>query len=928
MNAGEVCDDGNLADGDGCDSNCTASACGNGIVTGAEGCDDGNTVSCDGCAADCSAPEAVHTWYADADGDTFGDLATGMLAYCQPAGHVSDGTDCDDLDAATHPAAPETCGDGIDNDCQGGDLLCIDLPQGIATVGSLSTTAGDLRAMPVTVGEAGVLTGVSMYHEGAGYDDATVGSTSSCCGTTFSASVLVFTFAEVPTSGTLTELSVKYDPDYNGPPPAGAEIRLGIYSGGPGGPGAKLAQTGLMAHSTGTAVTTSTGDLETPLDVTAGQTVWLASLFEDGDVLRKSYAHTSESPAPQGWSYYRNYSWNNGVLPATGMGSPGTLYGSKYSMRSRYVIGGVPQGDMVLAVYDSNGDAPGQLLGATPPAVTSTETGWQTIELGSPVPVGADQTVWLAWLYEHNPGLFYEVGTPGGYSGGGSWSGLGGAMPGTFPPGSPTDHVYSIYALAAPVCGDGGLAGTELCDDGNLTDGDGCDSNCTPTGCGNDVTTAGEECDGEGCCAADCRLLAAGTLCRDVAHDCDTADHCDGLAPACADATVADGTACAGGVCELGVCNGLVVSYDFEEGSGTSTVDLSGRGHTGHIAQYDPAEWVAGVSGGTALHFADRSDHEVEAWSAPDLDVVDSFAIQAWIRRTDDGTIVSRERGRSSGAQYRLLVSHDDLELELDGERLHTAAVVPAGEWTHVAATWDGAVARYYVDGQQRYAQAFAGPLATSNQPLVVGSYWYGGQIGGAIDRVQLWDAARHPSFICHDAGGSWDGASCAANRFCGDGRAIAGEQCDDGNADDCDGCSAACVAEPPSTLYHDGDSDAWGDTTSATVFHCPAPPGWIPTGGDCNDADPAVHPAAVEVCGDGVDNDCADGDPACGVCGNLEVEWGEECDGGACCGPDCYFSAAGTECDPFHGTLCTGSSPSCATTMPDGVQSFTEVCP
>ena len=38
----EACDDGNATDGDGCDSNCTATACGNGVVSGDEQCDRGS----------------------------------------------------------------------------------------------------------------------------------------------------------------------------------------------------------------------------------------------------------------------------------------------------------------------------------------------------------------------------------------------------------------------------------------------------------------------------------------------------------------------------------------------------------------------------------------------------------------------------------------------------------------------------------------------------------------------------------------------------------------------------------------------------------------------------------------------------------------------------------------------------------------------
>jgi cysteine-rich repeat protein len=50
----EQCDDGNTLNGDGCDNNCTVTACGNGIITSPEQCDDGNTLNGDGCSATCT----------------------------------------------------------------------------------------------------------------------------------------------------------------------------------------------------------------------------------------------------------------------------------------------------------------------------------------------------------------------------------------------------------------------------------------------------------------------------------------------------------------------------------------------------------------------------------------------------------------------------------------------------------------------------------------------------------------------------------------------------------------------------------------------------------------------------------------------------------------------------------------------------------
>jgi cysteine-rich repeat protein len=55
IDAGETCDDGNLTDCDGCDSNCTSSTiCGNFVRCAGEQCDDGNTVNGDCCSAACA----------------------------------------------------------------------------------------------------------------------------------------------------------------------------------------------------------------------------------------------------------------------------------------------------------------------------------------------------------------------------------------------------------------------------------------------------------------------------------------------------------------------------------------------------------------------------------------------------------------------------------------------------------------------------------------------------------------------------------------------------------------------------------------------------------------------------------------------------------------------------------------------------------
>jgi hypothetical protein len=80
-----------------------------------------------GCTATASytltAPAST-TYYEDSDGDTYGNPAV-TLPSCTgaPSGYVSDATDCDDQDPAINPGATEIADNGIDEDCNGSDLI-------------------------------------------------------------------------------------------------------------------------------------------------------------------------------------------------------------------------------------------------------------------------------------------------------------------------------------------------------------------------------------------------------------------------------------------------------------------------------------------------------------------------------------------------------------------------------------------------------------------------------------------------------------------------------------------------------------------------------------------------------------------------------------------------------------------------------------
>ncbi len=78
------------------------------------------------------------TYYADADGDTYGNpIATVLSCTGIPTGFVSNNFDCNDTLASTHPGALEICGDLIDNNCSGAvDEGCVCLNPNTANAGN------------------------------------------------------------------------------------------------------------------------------------------------------------------------------------------------------------------------------------------------------------------------------------------------------------------------------------------------------------------------------------------------------------------------------------------------------------------------------------------------------------------------------------------------------------------------------------------------------------------------------------------------------------------------------------------------------------------------------------------------------------------------------------------------------------------------
>jgi hypothetical protein len=137
-----------------------------------------------------------------------------------------------------------------------------------------------------------------------------------------------------------------------------------------------------------------------------------------------------------------------------------------------------------------------------------------------------------------------------------------------------------------------------------------------------------------------------------------------------------------------------------------------------------------------------------------------------------------------------------------------------------------------------------------------------------------------------------------------------------------CDGidddCNQQIDENVQTTYYVDADGDGWGvDDPATNVETCSPPIGYAADKGDCNDADPAIHPGAAEIAGDGVDQDCVAGDSPCAA--GLSECTGDTlrvCDAGGVWSAPTDCAAAGKVCSNQLG--CVVCLPGTATCVGD----------
>ncbi|MBN1805411.1 MAG: LamG domain-containing protein [Sedimentisphaerales bacterium] len=192
----------------------------------------------------------------------------------------------------------------------------------------------------------------------------------------------------------------------------------------------------------------------------------------------------------------------------------------------------------------------------------------------------------------------------------------------------------------------------------------------------------------------------------------------------------------------------LAAHWKFDDGSGTLAVDSTGKGNDG-VFVGDP-RWVPGKFGG-ALEF--NGDDYLNCGNGPSLQIRDEITIAFWFQveafqneweafmaKGDDSYRTSR--GDGTGNATHLGIS--GTSTGGGNGYFNGTVIVTDGQWHHMAATYDGAAGRIYIDGVLDVTSPGTGQIGESSYDFWIGnnSQQTGRYLHGMLDDIRIYSRA------------------------------------------------------------------------------------------------------------------------------------------------------------------------------------------
>jgi hypothetical protein len=228
----------------------------------------------------------------------------------------------------------------------------------------------------------------------------------------------------------------------------------------------------------------------------------------------------------------------------------------------------------------------------------------------------------------------------------------------------------------------------------------------------------------------------------------------------CADGGLVNGVP---GCVPPGLLDDLVGYWRLDDGTGSTVAnDLTGANH-GTLVDLDAAtDWTTGRAAG-ALNVAAAGYVNVPRSVSIDS-ITDRVTIAGWAYLDaaspimDYATIASREDGTTIDQHYHISIDMLAgvpvffLKTESGLPRLTIPGPqptpVPRLTWIHIAGTYDGSIARLYVNGQEVDSEAVTGRFRPDNTPFILGANGNGPDLGvterfpGRVDEIMLYRRA------------------------------------------------------------------------------------------------------------------------------------------------------------------------------------------
>ena len=197
----------------------------------------------------------------------------------------------------------------------------------------------------------------------------------------------------------------------------------------------------------------------------------------------------------------------------------------------------------------------------------------------------------------------------------------------------------------------------------------------------------------------------------------------------------------------------LIAKWSFEEGSGTTSADLSGLGHVATLMSTATFTASGKIGGGLLL---DGNTAYADIASSL-IDTTKPFTIASWVKFNAVNnwlTVLSQDDVR--GGLFSLKVRGDDNKFDFDietsdvdnpGFLVAQSSTTPVtGTWTHLAGVYDGASLILYVNGAAEATTTVPQPPLAATGHFVIGRALYNGAPGsfvnGTIDEVEVHNAA------------------------------------------------------------------------------------------------------------------------------------------------------------------------------------------